>query len=328
MKKLILVFFILFLIGCTKNEEYYSHNMFYMDTYINIKIYDIKESGVDILFDEIDNIYENYNNLSDRYNEYDNLINIYYLNNILDINESIEIDSKLYNLISYAKEYYYETDGLVNIALGNVVDIWKKYRDNESGIPSIEELNNSGSINIEDIVLESGKYLKTSDVSIDLGSIAKGYATQEVGEYLESIGYSKYLINAGGNVKVGNHYDNDEYKIGLEDPSDTSKLYKVLTGNNISVITSGAYQRYYEYEGIKYSHIIDPNTLFPPTNTNSVTVIINDSAYGDIMSTYLFLIPISEGIEYVDNHEDIEALWYDLDGEIHYSKGLKDYEQE
>lgn len=328
MKKILLILTILLLVGCSNKKNYYSYDMFYMDTYINVKIYDIDYKSKEKVFDEVDKIYEEYHNLSDRYNKYDNLKNVYYLNNVLSNDEFVEIDSKLYKLLSYSIDNYDKTNGLVNIALGNVIDVWKKYRDDESGIPTIEELNNAGSINIEDVVLSDGKYMKKNNVKIDLGSIAKGYATEEVGKYLESIGYKKYIINAGGNVKVGEHYNNESYKIGIEDPTDTSKLYKIVLGNNICVITSGAYQRYYKYEGKIYSHIIDPNTLFPPNNTNSVTVITNNSAYGDIISTYLFLLPIEEGIKYVNSNDDIEAVWYDLNGNTYYSDGFKDYEQE
>jgi thiamine biosynthesis lipoprotein len=299
-----------------------------MDTYINVKVYTNDKELASKALKEVDNIYKEYHQLTDRYNAYDNIINLYYINHSLEINEEITIDKKLYDVIKYGFDYYNESNGLLNIALGNVIDIWKMYRDGiKEGIPTIDELKNSGSISINDLVLGSNNTVsKKSNISLDLGAFAKGYTTELAGKYLESIGIDKYIINAGGNVKVGNHYNNDKYKIGIERPTDTADVYKIVKGNNISVITSGGYERFYEYKGIKYHHIIGASTLFPPQYMLSVTVITNDSARGDAMSTMLFLMPIDKGLEYVNSHNDIEALWYGVDNKVYYSKGFDKYE--
>lgn len=200
----------------------------------------------------------------------------------------------------------------------------EKYRDEGSDIPQLFELMTSGSIDINDVYLEGNEYMRKSDVKLDLGSYAKGYVTEIVGEYLENEGINKYLINAGGNVKVGSSYKSDGYAVGIEEPFNTSKIYKVLHVENESVVTSGSYQRYYEYNGKNYNHIINPKTLFPDNYTKSVTVITKDSKKADILSTYLFLLPIDDGLEYVNNLDDVEAIWYS--DEIYYSNGFDKYE--
>ena len=98
-----------------------------------------------------------------------------------------------------------------------------------------------------------------------------------------------------------------------------------IKGNNISVTTSGSYERYYEYEG-KNHHIIDPNTLFPSDYASSVTVITDDAAVGEILSTTLFLMPTSEGLEYISKFNNVEAIWYEKDGNIVMSHGMNKYE--
>lgn len=324
MKKLLIIFILIILSGCSK-INYYSHDMFYMDTYINIKIYDIQKKDEEKVFDEINNMFLEYNNLCDKYNEYEELINVYYLNELLGDNVEVDIDPKLSEIITYGIDAYSNTNGLVNIALGNVIDAWDYYKNIEL-VPTIEELSNTKSIDINDILLEDNKYIKNNGVKIDLGAIAKGYVTELAGKRLEELGYKKYIINSGGNVKVGDHYGGSKYKIGVENPTDVSLLYEVINGNNISVVTSGGYQRYYEYEGTRYHHIIDPITFFPPSYSLSVTVITNDSAFGDILSTYLFLMPIEDGIDYVNSIDDVEAVWYDLSGNIHVSEGFSNYE--
>ncbi len=327
-KKISLIIFLLFLItGCTNQLNQYNHNYLYMDTYINIKIYSDNKEQVNETFKEIDKIYNNYHQLTDRYNEYDDIVNIYYINNILENNEDIIIDEKLYDILEIGIDFYYQSEGLINITLGNVIDIWKEYKENNWGIPTYEKLASSGSINNEDIILKDNYTItKRNNVSIDLGTIAKGYATEEVGRYLEGIGLNKYLINAGGEVKVGFHYNNDTYKIGIENPKNPNDIYRVVSGNNITVATSGGYERYYEYDGKRYHHIIDPLSLFPPQHILSVTVITDNSTLGDLLSTMLFIMPIEKGLDYVNNLDNVEALWYITAEEIYFSKGYDKYE--
>ena len=325
--KYLIIVCLLFFVGCNFKEKMFTKNYFYMDTYLNVKIYSKDKKEADQTLEEIDKIYDYYHRLTDRFHSDKKLINVYYLNNILKVDEPIIIEEELFVILKKCLNYYEESNGLFNIALGNVSDVWHNYREEERGIPTIEELRNSGSINIESIVLgKNNTFLKKEEIKIDLGGIAKGYATKVVEEYLKNKGFKKYLINAGGHVTVGEHYNKKEYKIGVEDPLKRNKIFKVIKANNITVDTSGSYERYYEYEGIKYHHIIDPFTLFPPNFMLSVTVITNDSFKADFLSTYLFLMPIEEGIKKINKMEGIEALWYGLNGEIFYSKGFLNYE--
>jgi len=327
MKKVVkyfsLVIIISLLFACGNSEEKYTTNLFYMDTYIKIDVFSKDKALAEELLKEADEIFSYYHKLSDRFDSYDDIINVKYLNDVLGVGETVEIDNKLYDMLEYGKYAYEVTNGYVNIALGNVIDEWKRFRSNERELPTYEELS-SKNVNINDIVLEGNTYKKLSNVSIDLGSVAKGYVTEVIGEYFTTKGLDKYIINAGGNVKVGNHYNGDRYKIGLEDPFDKSSVYKVVKGENISVVTSGSYQRYDEIDGIKYHHIINPKTLFPAYSSEAVTVITPSSAYADIISTYLFIIG-TDGLSYVNSTEGIEAVW-NASGEITSSSGFGSYE--
>lgn len=320
---------IVMLSGCNIKDKVYSRDLSYMDTFINIKVYSDNDKLVEKAMNEIDKMYQEYDELCNRYQERDGIINIKYINEKLEIDKEQVIDKRLYDILKYSKSYYEQTNGLFNIALGNVLDVWKKYRDGEKvGIPTLDELKQSGSIDLSTLVLlDNNTIKKTSNISIDLGGIAKGYVTEIAGDYLESIGLNKYLITAGtSSIKAGKHYNNGKYRIGLIDPKDTSNQYKVLIGNNISITTSGSYERYYEYQGVRYHHIIDPNTLFPTNRMLSVTVITNDAALGEVLSKTLFLMPISEGMNYIKSFDGVEAIWYGADGEITTSIGMKDYE--
>lgn len=320
----ILILLFGFYFSFTNRKVEHSKNIMKMDTYISIKLYS-KNKKVDKILNDVESIYNKYDILADAYTKYDNVINVYYLNNILEVGKEVTISDDLTSLIKYGIDVYTKTNGLVNIAMGNVTSVWKKYLNDGKKVPSDSELS-SLNININDIVLEGNKFLKKSDVKLDLGAIAKGYVTEEVGNYLESKKIDKYLINAGGNVKVGKSYKDGKYVIGIENPNDTNKMYKKINVENKSVVTSGDYQRYYEVNGIRYNHIINPKTRFPANNVKSVTVICDNSKDADMYSTYLFLLPLGEALNYVNNKDNLEAVFYVNEDNIITSKGFSSYE--
>lgn len=324
MKKILYLFIcLLLLFGCT-NKKMYDKTMFYMDTFINVKVYGVDKKEATKLLSNIDKMYKEYHELTDRYNSYDGVKNLYYLNNELKFGEEVTIDPRLSELINYGIAMYDKTDGYINIAMGNVIDVWKEYREKGDSVPKTYELMDKN-INIKSIKLNENSFVKKNDVKLDLGAYAKGYVTEKVAEYLEKEGCTKYIINAGGNVRVGDSYKVSKYNIGLEEPFNVSNIYKVLSLENMSVVTSGSYQRYYEVDGEIYNHIINPKTLYPDNFTKSVTVITEDSGYADILSTYLFLLPIEDGLEIVNNLDGVEAIWYA--DQIYYSEGFNMYEQ-
>ena len=320
---IILITLILLFIDKSTYKEY-SKNYFYMDTYINVKLYSTKsKKEIDGYFEDIDYLYSSYNKLTNRYSKYDDVVNVYYLNEILNNGDVIEIDKRLSDIISVGINYYEKTNGLFNIASGNLTGVWKNFIDTCDTLPSSSEFNVN--TNISDIKLDGNMYSKNNNVKIDLGGIAKGYVTEIVGDYLEDNGISNYIINAGGNVKVGKAYDKDYFVVGITDPNNTSGIFTKVNINNMSVVTSGSYQRYCELDGKLYNHIISPITKYPSSYVKSVTVIGEDSMLCDVYSTYLFLLPVEDGIRIVNDINDIEAIWYIDSDNIVRSDGF-DYE--
>lgn len=305
----------------SKKKEY-TKNIYYMDTYIYVKIYENNKSKADEVLNEVEKIYKEYHELTDRYNHYDGIINIYDIYHNTIESKELVIDSKLYDILEYACAWN-KTTYKLNIEMGNIIDVWKKYRDNENGIPTLEELEANNKF-VELVLLGNNKILNNHP-NLDLGSIAKGYATEKVGEYLESNGIEEYLINAGGNVKVGYAYGKENYKIGIQSPNEGEDLLTIVKGTNISVVTSGGYERNYVYNDKTYHHIIDLDTLFPSNYMKSVTVITKDSALGDLLSTTLFLMSIEEGKEFIKDY-DVEAIWYTNDNQIIRSENFGNYE--
>lgn len=319
-KKLIYIFLVLItLIFLTlslyNTPNKVEKNYFYFDTYINIKLNTSKNTNK--LFDEIESTLKEYHTLTDKYNSYDNIINVYYLNEVLDNDKEVTIDSKLSTLINEGIKYYEITNGYINIASSNLIDVWKKYIEEKTSIPSYEELNVN--TNIKDISLENNIYKKKNNIKIDLGSYTKGYVTDVISNIIENYGIKDYIIDAGGNIKVGTPSNKETYSVGVIDPINNSNIFDTIHVVNSSVVTSGDYQRYYEYNNVRYNHIINPYTLYPSSIYKSVTVIYPSSFLADIYSTYLFMLDIDSSYEVSSKIDNMKVIWYIDKDNIKYS---------
>ncbi len=317
---IILLIIILFINKYNTNE--YNKNFFYMDTIINVKINISNTINKDNIFNGIDKIYKKYQNLT---NYYDENSDVYYINNNNSNEETLTIDKDLYKILELSNTWKEKSNNKFNINIGKVLEVWNKYRDNNLGIPSINELNSAYN-SINELVLLGDNKIKNTNPSIDLGAIAKGYASEEVESYLRDNNITDFIINAGGNVIVGTPSKKEKFSIGIKNPEIKNDIYKTIYGKNISVVTSGSYERFYEYDNVRYSHIIDPDTLYPANKFLSVTVISKSSSIADILSTTLFILPLEDGLNLVENIPDTEAIYYISKDNIVTSKGFKNYE--
>jgi len=188
--------------------------------------------------------------------------------------------------------------------------------------------------NIDDVILdeeESTVYLKDPEMSLDVGSVGKGYATEQVSKDLKEKGYAHVMLSVGGNLKaVGTKLtDNNEeipWSAGIQNPdmkSENTNLY-ILNLEDYCLVTSGVYQRYYTVDGKQYHHIIDPNTLMPSDYFLSVSIICRDSGMADVLSTALFSMSYEDGLKYIEKLEDTQALWVFKDGSMKYTNGFEE----
>jgi thiamine biosynthesis lipoprotein len=187
--------------------------------------------------------------------------------------------------ISEATDYYYD------VTIGPVVNLWGFGPTNQSAeIPTsgeIEKAKNNTGIAKLIIDLDNNKIKKTTgDLYLDLSSIAKGFGVDKVGELVEDLGYTNYMIEIGGEVRTrGINDKNEPWKIGISTPLGNS-LQKVVAISNLSIATSGDYLNYFEENGVRYSHLINPKTGKPIThNLASVSVIAEECSYADALAT-------------------------------------------
>lgn len=314
-----------------KVERYEAQFTDVFDTVTKISGYAKSQEEFSQQISELKEQFEYYNKLYDIYHTYDGINNIKTINDNAG-KEPVVVEPEIIELLKLGKKAYSITDGEVNIAFGSVLSLWHEYREAGTEIPSIEELKkravhsdiNHLIINEEDATV----YLTDSEMSLDVGSIGKGYAVQKIAEYARERGMEHMLIDAGGNVcAVGSKEDGRAWVVGVQNPdvkSENAYVQKVGIVNT-AVVTSGNYQRYYEVEGKKYGHIIDKDTMMPADYMASVSVVMEDSGKADAMSTALFNMEYKEGKALVESMDGIEAVWILNDGTIKYSSGFSEY---
>ena len=231
------------------------------------------------------------------------------------------------SLLQTAKNLSQETNGLFDITVYPAVKAWGFTRD-ENRVPNTEELTallpliDSNAIRIRDntVTLKKG-------MEIDLGGIAKGYAADTVATNLEQNGCTGGILSFGGNVKtIGTKPDGSLFQIAVQDPNNaTNTLGTLLVGGNTAVVTSGDSQRYFEKDGVKYHHILDPRTAAPAkSDLSSVTVVCASATRADALATALYIMGLEDGLSFVNQKEDIEALFVTKQGEIKPSNGLQE----
>lgn len=233
-------------------------------------------------------------------------------------------DSDLLHLVEFGKEEYVRSGGKLNIAMGAVTALWRECM--QTGVlPDADALRSAAlHSDIEKVVISGGSlYLDDPGMRLDVGAIAKGYAAARAVRVLTDMGVTNFALNIGGNTVTSGKKPNGAWKIGIQDPD--GGILTSLGVSGLSVVTSGDYRRFVEIDGIRYHHIIDPNTLYPSDNFRAVTVICPDHAKADALSTELFLLDVEDGKKLLADC-GAEAIWVMPDGTTVRTEGFSKYE--
>lgn len=245
--------------------------------------------------------------------------------------EAVPISPDTYFVISKALEYAQKTDGAFNPLIGEIVDIWGIGTENAK-IPSSEELNQYlPYIDYHQLELTQDPYtakLTTDKAKLDLGAIAKGYAADEMRDVLLEEGITSALLNLGGNVIVlGSKPKADLWSIGVQDPlaDDRGDIAGIIKAKDTSVVTSGSYERFFEVDGTRYHHIMDPFTGAPAYNgVISSTIITPSSADADALSTSVYVLGKDLGLELLESLPDVEGIIITEDLHVYATSGVTD----
>ena len=288
-----------------------------------------------------------YHQLYDIYNDYDGINNIKTINDNAGV-APVKVDQRIIDMLDEAIRLYDTTGGKLNIAMGSVLAIWHDYReaaeadpsDADNALPTQAELEAAAQhCDINDIIIDHQAgtvYLADPEMRLDVGSVGKGYAVEQVCRAAQARGLISASVSVGGNLRsIGSKPKGQPWESGIASPWSDQLIYNsqtsliaVVDSDDRAVVTSGDYQRYYMVDGVRYHHIIDPDTLWPADYFTAVTILCSDSGLADCLSTGVFCMPLEEGMALIESLDGVEALWCTKDGQVVTSSGFAQYQIE
>lgn len=322
------------LMGCTAPaasgpSQYQATFLTLFDTVTTIVGYGETEEDFRAKAQEVHDALLEYHQLFDIYNDYEGINNLKTINDQAGV-APVEVDSRIIALLLDCKEYYEFTDGLVNVAMGSVLNLWHEARTDGINFPDTAALPDDSALeeaalhcSFDTVLIDeeaSTVFLTDPQQRLDVGAIAKGWSVEQVCRSAPE----GLLVSVGGNVcATGPKPSGAAWVVGIQSPDEGSEQYlHTLNITQGCVVTSGDYQRYYVVDGVRYHHIIDPETCYPSQYWRSVTVVCEDSGLADCLSTALFLLPQEQGQALLDAVQ-AEAMWVDAAGNCYYSPGFE-----
>ena len=350
MKKLLCFILVLStLCGCGKKDTLYKGSFSGpFDTYFEVLSYEPSENEFNENYQFILEEFTRLHQLYDKYNDYEGINNVKTINDNAGI-QPVKVDSDLYYMIDTALYYQNQIGDKVNIALGPVLNVWHDYREkNDGSLPTLSQLQAANQYtDVSKIILDEENmtvFVSDSNMNIDVGAIAKGYACEVIKQKLQEKGLDDMLISAGGNVvSFGKRAEKrkpnslseyipaclEYFAVDIESPKSGAyegvlKIASLVLKNNESVVTSGDYQRFFVgNDGNQYHHLIDPDTLYPANYCRSLTIITENSGLADFLSSTLFLMSVEDGMDLINSiNVEVEAIWLLSDGRILHTNGL------
>jgi len=241
----------------------------------------------------------------------------------------VKISPECEEVLRLSKEIWQRSEGHFDITSGPLIDLWA-IRDGAGHYPTEGERQAAiEKISSEKLLVEKGRaFLTEPGMEANLGAIAKGYIADRVKVLLLKAGVEHAIIDLGRNLLlIGGKEDGTDFSVGVQSPfEDRGEIDTVLKASNRSVVTSGINERFFEYEGVQYHHILDPFTGFSAdTGVASVTIISEQSVMGDALSTTCLLLGAEKGLALIETMPDVEALFLMQNGERYQSSGFAQY---
>lgn len=286
--------------------------IFAMDTYMRLRIWGDRE----LLSDTVDEI----RRLEGLFSVTDEKSEIFLLNR--DGQAALSEDTA--EILTRAIALSERTGGAFDPTVYPLVSAWG-FTLGEPHIPTQDELNVLlPSVDAAHLRLDGSNAALTDAAQLDLGGIAKGYTAQKCLELLSEKGVQTAMLSLGGNVQtLGSKPDGKPWVIGIANPEEPTEAIATLTFNgSMAIVTSGGYQRYFDLDGARYHHILDPQTGMPAeTGLASVTVLTQDGTTADALSTALFVLGMEKSVELWRESDDFEAIFITQDRKIFATKG-------
>ena len=306
----------------SKARKNYSRTYWNLDTIITITVYTEEEAYV-LNGDGCGNLLDHYENLLSRTIETSEV-------SLLNTRQITEVSDDTAELLEKGLYYSELSGGRYDIAIASVTSVWD-FRADEPVVPDAADLEEGVKwVDYQAVHLDGNEVTFDNEkTGIDLGSIAKGYIGEKLREYLVSQGVKSAILNLGGNlIFIGSKPDGSDFSMGIQQPFGYTGLeyFGIIRGSDISIVTSGVYERYFKgADGKYYHHILDPETGYSiRNNLYSVTIVGPCSTDCDALSTTLFSLGVEDGLELINSIDGYYAVFYTNTGEIILSDGIEE----
>jgi len=241
--------------------------------------------------------------------------------------KAVKVDKELFDLIQRSLSISKLTDGAFDISYASMDRIWK-FDGSMTQMPSEIDISSSvikvGYGNIALDKTNSSVFLKLKGMKIGFGAIGKGYAADKAKSLLIDKGVVSGIINASGDMTTwGTQINGEDWKVAITNPLNKDKAFALLPITDGAVVTSGNYEKYVNFDGKRYTHIIDPRTGYPSTGIISVTVFAPKAELADALSTSVFVLGKDVGINRINQLPNIECIIIDDAGNIYASTNIK-----
>jgi len=292
MKLLPLLVICLSLLSACSSEPDTRQGKFYaFGTEIDISLYDVDAETANKTIDVLEQTFSNVNNTWHAWQP----STLTQINAAITAGEPISVDSDVADLITLASRFANDSEHLFNPAAGKLFELWGFHQDNwfESHPPPSEVqradwLSTAPSMN--DISIINGELTsRNPNVKLGFGGFAKGYAVDVAIDALKQYGISNAIINIGGDLRAIGSHGKRPWVIGIRHPRQNGMVASIALQEDESVFTSGDYERFFQYEGKRYAHILDPRTAAPAIEVMSVTVLHSNASLADAAATALFV---------------------------------------
>lgn len=240
----------------------------------------------------------------------------------------VRVSAETMEVMARAREISDWTDGKFDVTFGALSGLWKFDHDQDNKIPARDEIRvRLPLVDYHDLVIDRAArtaMLRRNGMRAHLGGIGKGYAVDRAVAILRGRGLRDFMVQAGGDLYVAGRRGERSWRVGIRDPRGAPDAFFAIIGlTNATFSTSGDYERFFVHEGRRYHHIVDPDLGEPAQGCRSVTVMAPDATTADGLSTGVFILGATRGLELIERLEGVGAVIVDRENRVHVSKRLE-----
>ena len=319
-----LLLILMLLTGCSVKKPASRYETIWVglfDTYVRLTGFAQSQEEFDRAADAAHSLLAELDALFDPYEAHEGLSGVWSVNH--SGGQSVQADPRLIDLLEVTFERQRTLSNAVNAAMGSVLLLWHEAREQGGPLPNPDALAEAA-LHVDPASVRIDRQVGTvqltdPEVQLDLGAVAKGYAIAEAAKLLDTL-MPSYLLDGGGNIAAGAAPQDgrNAWVIGIRDPQSDrdTDILTTIPLVHCAAVTSGGYQRFFEVDGVRYHHLIDPWTLQPADACLQATILCADSGLADFLSTAAFILPTEEASALIESLDGVRGIWVLKDGSI------------